>query len=228
MPEQEPAPERRVDSDGVVRVEQRRAGGATWVLRLGLAITCVFLGLSAWWVFDTPEAESLPELTVSEPARVESPAPAPAPAPARPVVRRAKPAAAPALPQHMQEQVAAVPEELLEKLQEEGLYELPKPGEGPTGMMLFPAPGTDPPKKGIIVPEDFELPPGYVRHYQTTDDGERLPAILMFSPDKPPLDANGEPMKVTENGVVPPEMAPPGLPIRILDPERPGEAEQEP
>jgi hypothetical protein len=228
MPTQEPATERRVDSDGVIRVEQRRAGGATWVLGLGIAITCVFLALSAWWVFDKPEAESLSELTVREPARVESPAPAPAPAPARPGVRRAKPAAAPALPQHIQEQVAAVPEEFLEQLQEEGLYELPKPGEAPTGMMLFPALGTDPLKKGIIVPEDFELPLGYVRHYQTTDDGEQLPAILMFSPDKPPLDANGEPMKVPENGIVPPELAPPGLPIQILDPERPGEVEKEP
>ena len=228
MPTQEPAPERRVDSDGVIRVEQRRAGSATWVLGLGIVITCVCLGLSAWLVFDTPEVESLPEFAVSEPVRVESPRPAPAPAPARPVVRPAKHAAAPALPQHIQEQVAEVPEEFLERLHEEGLYDLPKPGEEPTGMMLFPAPGTDPPKKGIIVPEGFELPPGYVRHYQTTDDGERLPAILMFSPDKPPLDANGEPMKVTENGIVPPELAPPGLPIQVLDPENPGEAEQKP
>lgn len=225
MPAQEPAPERRVDSDGVVRVEQRRAGGATWVLGLGIAITCVSLGLSAWLVFDEPEVESLPEWTVREPVRVESPAPAPAPV--RPVVRPAKPAAAPALPQHIQEQVAALPEAFLEQL-EDGAYEMPKPGEAPTGMMLFPAPGTDPLKKGIIVPEDFELPPGYVRHYQTTDDGERLPAILMFSPDKPPLDANGEPMKVTENGIVPPELAPPGLRIQMLDPERPGVVEQRP
>jgi hypothetical protein len=227
MPAHEPAPERRVDSDGVVRVEQRRAGAATRVLGLGIAITCVCLGLSAWMVFDKPEVESLPVLTETEPARVESPPPAPASAPARPVVKPAKPAAAPALPKHLQEQVAAVPEEVLEQLPE-GLYEMPKPGEGPTGMMLFPAPGTDPVKKGIIVPEDFELPPGYVRHYQATDDGERLPAILMFSPDKPPLDANGQPMKVPENGIVPPELAPPGMPIQMLDPEHLGEVEQKP
>ena len=123
--------------------------------------------------------------------------------------------------------MAAVPEEVLAQLPE-GLYEMPKPGEGPTGMMLFPAPGTDPIKKGIIVPEDFELPPGYVRHYQATDDGERLPAILMFSPDKPPVDANGQPMKVTENGIVPPELAPPGMPIQMLDPETWSEVEQKP
>jgi hypothetical protein len=227
MPAQVPAPERRVDSDGVVRVEQRRAGGVTWVLGFGIAITCVCLGLSAWMVFDTPEVESLPVLTESEPVPLEIPPPATVPAPARPVVKPAKPAAAAALPKHIQEQVAAVPEEVLEQLPE-GLYEMPKPGEGPTGMMLFPAPGTDPVKKGIIVPEDFELPPGYVRHYQTTDDGERLPAILMFSPDKPPLDANGQPMKVPENGIVPPELAPPGMPIQTLDPEHLGEVEQKP
>jgi hypothetical protein len=228
MPVQSPAPERRVDSDGVVRVEQRRAGGATWVLGLGIAITCVCLGLSAWMFFDKPEAESLPELSMSEPPPVESSAPAPVPArPAGRPTKPVKPAAAPALPKHLQEQMEAVPEEVLAQLPE-GLYEMPKPGEGPTGMMLFPAPGTDPLKKGIIVPEDFELPPGYVRHYQATDDGEQLPAILMFSPDKPPLDANGQPMQVPENGIVPPELAPPGMPVQMLDPEHLEQVEQKP
>ena len=49
--------------------------------------------------------------------------------------------------------------------------------------------GTKPIKRGIIVPDDFELPPGYVRHFQSTDNGERLPAILMFSPDYEWVDA---------------------------------------
>jgi hypothetical protein len=131
------------------------------------------------------------------------------------------------LPKHLQEQVAVVPDEVLAQIPE-GVYEMPKPGEAPTGMMLFPAPGTDPLKKGIIVPEGFELPPGYVRHYQVTDDGEQLPAILMFNPDHPPLDANGQPMKVTENGIVPPELAPPGMPVQMLDPDHPTEVEPKP
>ncbi|HEX8698737.1 MAG TPA: hypothetical protein VF815_07865, partial [Myxococcaceae bacterium] len=162
----------------------------------------------------------LPELVQSEPPPV-------APPPVTPPVTRpaTRPATKPALPKHLESQVAAVPEEVLAQLPE-GLYEMPKPGEGPTGMMLFPAPGTDPLKKGILVPEDFELPPGYVRHYQATDDGERVPAILMFSPDKPPLDANGQPMKVPEDGIVPPEMAPPGMPIQML--KDPDEAKAEP
>lgn len=221
MPAQPPAPQRHVDSDGVVRVEQRRAsGGVTWVLGIGIALTCAALALSVWMMFDTPEVESLPVLSQA-PLPVEKPAaPTPSrPAPARPAVK--------ALPKHVQEQVAAVPEEVLEQLPE-GLYEMPKPGDEPSGMMLFPAPGTDPIKKGIIVPEDFELPPGYVRHYQATDDGERVPAILMFSPDHPPLDANGQPLKVPEDGIVPPELAPPGLPIRMLDPEHPTEVEPKP
>ncbi|MDC0707732.1 hypothetical protein POL68_04555 [Stigmatella sp. ncwal1] len=218
MSAQQPAPNRRVDSDGVVRIEHRRTSGATWVLRLGIVFTCVFLALSAWLVFDTPTVESLPIFSQQEPP---PPRPHPAPPP-RPVPAR------PPLPKHLQAEVAAIPQEVLEQIPE-GVFEMPKPGEAPTGLMLFPAPGTDPLKKGIIVPEDFELPPGYVRHYQATDDGERLPAILMFSPDGPPLDANGQPMKVTENGIVPPELAPPGMPIQLLEEPKSGETvEQEP
>jgi hypothetical protein len=220
MPAQPPVQQRHVDSDGVVRVEQRRAGGVAWVLGIGIALTCAGLALSAWLVLDKPEVE-LPAFARTEPAPVPKQAP---PAPSRPAPARPAPRA---LPKHIQDQVAAVPDEVLEQLPE-GLYEMPKPGEEPSGMMLFPAPGTDPIKMGIIVPEDFELPPGYVRHYQATDEGERLPAILMFSPDQPPLDANGQPMKVTENGIVPPELAPPGLPIRMLDPEHPTEVEPKP
>ena len=47
-----------------------------------------------------------------------------------------------------------------------------EPSDGPSGIALFPPLGTDPLKRGILVPEDFELPEGYVRHYQATDDGE--------------------------------------------------------
>jgi len=85
------------------------------------------------------------------------------------------------------------------------------------GTNVFPPPGTKSIKRGIVVPDDFELPPGYVRHYQTTDDGRRLPAILLFHPDYRPRDANGKPIPLPKDRVVPPEMAPPGLPIRMLD-----------
>jgi hypothetical protein len=90
-------------------------------------------------------------------------------------------------------------------------------GEPGTGIQAFPPPGTKPIKRGIIVPDDYELPPGYVRHYQTTDDGQQLPPILMFSPDYTFVDANGKPVAVPPDRVVPPAMAPPDLPVRLLD-----------
>jgi hypothetical protein len=88
--------------------------------------------------------------------------------------------------------------------------------ETPSGIGLFPPPGTDPPKSGIIVPDDYELPPGYVRHYQATDDGHQLQPILMFHPDFQPVDDRGRPIKLPKDRVVPPSMAPPGLPIETL------------
>jgi hypothetical protein len=76
--------------------------------------------------------------------------------------------------------------------------------------------GTMPLLEGVVVPDGFELPPGYVRHYQVTDDGERLPAILMFSPDYAWVDESGAAIPLPESRVVPPELAPPGMPIEIL------------
>jgi hypothetical protein len=89
--------------------------------------------------------------------------------------------------------------------------------EPKTGIAVFPPPGTDPPKAGIVVPDDYELPPGYVRHYQTTDDGQQLPPILMFHPDFQPVDDRGRPLRLPADRVVPPEMAPPGLPHDVLE-----------
>jgi hypothetical protein len=85
------------------------------------------------------------------------------------------------------------------------------------GIAAFPLPGTKPTKVGIIVPDDFELPEGYVRHYQTTDDGEQLPPILMVHPDYALVDAAGKPVAMPEDRVVPAELAPPGLPVRMLE-----------
>jgi hypothetical protein len=87
----------------------------------------------------------------------------------------------------------------------------------PTGIAVFPPQGTKPILRGIIVPDDAELPPGYVRHYQATYDGRQLPPILMFHPDYHPVDANGAPIPLPEDRVVPPDMAPPGMPIQMLD-----------
>ncbi|MBI3782778.1 MAG: hypothetical protein HY270_05180 [Deltaproteobacteria bacterium] len=85
------------------------------------------------------------------------------------------------------------------------------------GIGVFPPPGTKPIKRGIVVPDNFELPPGYVRHYQATDDGKQLAPILMFHPDYKPLDENGQPLPLPDDRVVPAEMAPPGMQVRMLD-----------
>ena len=73
-----------------------------------------------------------------------------------------------------------------------------------SGLAAFSPPGTRPPKIGLAVPEDFVLPPGYVRHHQATDDGQRIEAILMFAPDYQPLDANNQPIQMPADRVVPP------------------------
>jgi hypothetical protein len=101
-------------------------------------------------------------------------------------------------------------------VREDAPFSFGPPGEQ-TGIALFPAMGSDPPKRGILVPEDFELPPGYLRHYQSTDDGEPLPAILMFHPDFEFVDANGAPIELPADRVVPPWLAPPGMPIEMLE-----------
>jgi lysophospholipase L1-like esterase len=85
------------------------------------------------------------------------------------------------------------------------------------GLAAFNPPGTSPLLRGLLVPDDFQLPSGYVRHYQTTDDGVALAAILMFAPDTQKLDVNGRRVSIPENRVVPAELAPRGLPIQFID-----------
>jgi hypothetical protein len=119
------------------------------------------------------------------------------------------------------------------------LSDFVNPGETPTmseviqrlhqagvtsGLGAFAPPGTRPPRVGIAVPEDFVLPEGYVRHYQATDDGQRIEPILMFSPDYRFVGADGRPVEIPKDRVVPPELAPPGLPIRTIVIPRPSDA----
>ncbi len=104
----------------------------------------------------------------------------------------------------------------LESLAREVIDGLKATGET-GGLAAFPPPGTVPIKVGLVVPEGFELPEGYMRYYQTTDDGQRLEPILMFSPDYQFVDADGKAIEVPKDGVVPPELAPPGMPHRTLE-----------
>jgi hypothetical protein len=97
--------------------------------------------------------------------------------------------------------------EVIARLQAAGVH---------SGLGAFSPPGTRPPLLGLAVPEDFVLPPGYVRHYQVTDDGQRIEPILMYSPDRPPLDAQGRPLPTPADRVVPAAQAPAGLALRQI------------
>src|SRR5262249_47480775 len=132
----------------------------------------------------------------------------------------------PAIPPAVGNDAAAAPDSPSEH--EDPVFGQGDPAE-PSGIALFPPPGTKPIKQGVLVPEDFELPPGYVRHYQATDDGERLPAILMYHPDYHPVDADGRPIELPADRVVPPDQVPPGMPVQILQlPEEQGSADATP
>ena len=109
-------------------------------------------------------------------------------------------------------------EEVIDRLHDAGIY---------SGLGAFNPPGTSPPMIGLAVPKDYILPEGYVRHFQATDDGQRIEPILMYSPDFDFFDSNGQQIAIPDNRVVPDNMEPPGLairPIRIpipLDPGKP-------
>lgn len=107
-------------------------------------------------------------------------------------------------------------EEVIERLHDAGIH---------SGLGAFNPPGTSPPMMGMAVPEDYVLPEGYVRHYQATDDGQRIEPILMYSPDFNFFDSAGRQIVIPDNRVVPDNMAPPGLvirPIKIPEPLEPG------
>lgn len=195
---------------------------------LAIAIALVAGGLVAWWTSLAPSEPPVAEAASA--ARVAAPAPpvqvvaatpsapgrvtpVPAPAPAA--------TAASAIPRHRDPHGDQTPD----------IADYINPGETPTmnevitrlhaagvhtGLGAFNPPGTRPPLIGLAVPEDFALPPGYVRHYQATDDGQRIEPILMFAPDYQPVGADGRPVAMPRDRVVPPELAPPGLPIRRI------------
>jgi len=128
------------------------------------------------------------------------------------------PRAAAALPRTPDEQQLAEERALERELAQQPTYTIAPPGSPASGMALFPAPGTSPVLRGIVVPDDFPLPEGYVRHHQVTDEGEALPPILMFHPDYDWLDRDGAPIELPADLVVPPELAPEGMPIEQLAP----------
>jgi hypothetical protein len=205
----------------------RRDRGA-WRPQLGwLAMALVAAaGGVAWWV-TAPEPPVEPARTTQPPNAVATaPMPAPLPSPVTASREPPAPVAASSLPPQ-----TARPREPDGDLTPDISVFVNK-GERPTmaevierlhqagergGLGAFQPPGTRPPLIGLAVPDDFVLPEGYVRHYQATDDGQRIEAILMFAPDKPFFDAAGRPIAIPADRVVPPELAPPGLPIRRIE-----------
>jgi hypothetical protein len=192
------------DGDGVRVIEKARTGrrsALSWFYLLLAVITAVV----AWRLLaPTPVAPPV--------ARTESAPALPAAPASRPAV--ALPTPADELPNGDPNDLANYfrpgdPEptgaELIGALNDVGIR---------TGIGAFNPPGTSPPLEGLAVPEDYELPEGYVRHYQSTDEGVAIEPILMFAPDFTLYDASGRPIAMPDNRVVPPELAPPGLPPR--------------
>lgn len=202
MASQPPNDARRIDRDGVTHIQKKRTGGGMWIVGLALGFTVVCLILSAWLVSSPDPVPDTTPPPVAPPVRLAEHAPSPTPTPR--TVTAPRPTPPPGTPQpEPTPQEAPAPQEAA-------------PSGPAEGINLF-RPGTKPIKQGIVVPEDFPLPPGYVRHYQATDNGERVKPILMFHPDYKPVDSNGQPVELPSNRVVPPEMAPPGMPIEILE-----------
>lgn len=212
-----------VEADGVRVIEAPAPPRRVWrrLLPLGLGLVLALL-LLRWWLVDTPPGRGGQPVATRRVLVHDAPRPLRRRNDIR-VKLREEPAAAAAV----DEPVAAVtppasplvptPVSKAAAASEPAAAPTDEAGDAPSGMALFPPPGTNPPKSGIIVPDDFELPPGYVRHHQVTDDGKPLPPILMFHPDAQLFDAQGRPIQLPADGVVPPELAPAGLPIRILE-----------
>lgn len=185
---------------------------------------------AAWWISTPPPARDAgrgageaPRVavvaTIPTPSEIANPRPAPPRAPVRPATRD-EPLEATQGPDDLPgddpndlashfapgdpEPTAA---EVIQALQASGDH---------TGLGAFNPPGTSPPLQGLAVPDDYVLPEGYVRHHQVTDEGEPLEPILMFSPDYVFRDEAGNPIAIPEDRVVPPELAPPGLPLRPI------------
>jgi hypothetical protein len=208
------------------RTQQRKPaawGPPPWAL--GLALAAVAGGLAWWWPADDAPPQVAATAPVQPPlptAAMQAP-PASAPAAAAPAVATMAPSrAAPAriprlrdpngdptpdLADYVNEGERPSMAEVIQRLHAAGVH---------TGLGAFNPPGTRPPLIGLAVPEGFELPPGYVRHFQATDDGQRIEPMLMFSPDVQTVVVNGRSVAVPADRIVTPELAPPGLAIRRI------------
>ncbi|WP_200955206.1 hypothetical protein [Pelomonas sp. Root1237] len=198
-------------------------GPSPWVLVVAIAV--VVGGLAWWWPAAEAPASPAVAAAPAQPASVAAQTPtawasapdttvavvmtgtATAPVARIPRLRDPNGDQTPDLADYVNEGERPTMAEVIQRLHAAGVR---------TGLGAFNPPGTRPPIIGLAVPENFELPPGYVRHHQATDDGQRIEPMLMFSPDAQTLVINGRSVAVPADRVVPPELAPPGLPIRRI------------
>lgn len=194
--------------DGGVRITAH-AGHGRRARLLYIALALALVGAGAAIVLMKREGGGRPPSADAAPAMTTDPASDPAPSePVATTEERAR-----RDPDDLANYVspgdrAPTMNEVIDKLHDAGIR---------TGLGAFNPPGTSPPLIGLAVPEDYPLPEGYVRHYQATDDGQRIEPILMFSPDFDFRDASGRPIPLPDNLVVPPHLAPPGLPLRPIE-----------
>lgn len=208
-----------MDADGVKVTHTPGVRSGVWMLVTAVALVCVALLVLVRPLFESGD----------KPVRPIPPPQAAKPRPAAPPMKlagaRLQPLEGREPDKPPPEALAAAEQERADRLKQYGDAVATAVAEDartrdsdePRGIELFPPPGTNPPKSGILVPDDFELPPGYIRHFQVTDDGQQLPAILMFHPDFQLVDAEGQPLPMPDDRIVPAEMAPPGLEIHMLD-----------
>jgi hypothetical protein len=193
--------------DGVVRGE---GPVRARVLAICAAVLVALVGAAGWMALQPGQENGRPEPSGGTAPKSAAKAIAREPAPLQPEPQRAAPFAP--VPERRVESPAA--NDAAEESAVDGddqeitVDQLPR-GDG-TGIDAFPRPGTKPLQRGLIVPDGYELPAGFVRHYQTTDDGVQLAPILKFHPDHVPEGAPAD-------GVVPPELAPRDMPQHWLE-----------
>jgi hypothetical protein len=225
---------RRVD----VPPAHAAGGGAAWAPSLGFLAVAVgiVLGVVFWWwasptaadeaapavatpAVTVPVAASASAVPVTVAVHTSAPATRTAtPPPATPRIPRTRDPdgdQTPDLSDYINEGERPTMNEVIERLHQAGVR---------GGLGAFSPPGTRPPLVGLAVPEDFALPEGYVRHHQATDDGQRIEPVLMFAPDRQFVDATGQPIAIPKDRVVPPELAPPGMPLRRIKIPAPADA----
>lgn len=210
------APSSRADGEGmrvIAKVPAARDGRLLWAV---CAVVVIAVALVGWWWMREPAQGAIAVVAQADVDRDAA-----APPDSRSQSTRAPQQAAsqqepPAVPSNDPNDLAAYfqpgdPEptgaQVIEALQQAGVR---------TGLGAFNPPGTSPPLLGLAVPENYELPQGYVRHHQVTDEGVPIEPVLMFAPGFVLRDARGRPVAMPQDRIVPPELAPPGLPLRPI------------